>query len=116
MAHDDPNQSGIPMFDKNGTALTRAERADIARRRGVCLNCGTKTHDINFLGRRALTNDDVYQGICIKCNHAAVPPNILRDWQSRNAQVTHAQPPNRFRVAANLARMTAHHSGGQAPL
>ena len=93
------------MFGKNGTALSQAERAEIAKRRGVCLNCGCRTHDVKFMGRKPLTNDDVYQGVCIKCNHSAVPPQISRDWLARNSQVSHVQPMNRFRVAANVVRV-----------
>ena len=103
--NEDLNQGGIPMFGKNGTALSQAERAEIAKRRGVCLNCGCRTHDVKFMGRKPLTNDDVYQGVCIKCNHSAVPPQISREWLARNAQVSHLQPMNRFRVAANVVRV-----------
>lgn len=86
------------MFGKNGTALSQNERAEIAKRRGVCLKCGTRTHDVKFMGRKAITNDDVYQGTCIKCYQSAVPAHILRDWQSRNAQVAHAPSGNRMRM------------------
>lgn len=104
--NDDLQECGIPMFGKNGTALSQEERAAIARRRGLCLKCGTKTHQVKIIGRTPLTNDDVYQGICIKCNTSAVPANVLQEWQMRNVQVAAVQPVNRFKAAGHAMRFT----------
>lgn len=84
--------SGIPMFGKNGTALSSEERAQIAKRKGLCLRCGTKTHIVKVFQRTPLTNNDVYKGFCIRCEGDSVPPNILSEWTSRNAM---AAPPGR---------------------
>lgn len=88
------------MFGKNGTALSQADRAQIAKRRGLCLKCGTRTHEVKTFGRKALTNDDVYQGICIKDNPGVVPPQVYKDWQGRNQLA----PVQRFKRAVNAAR------------
>ncbi|CAB9530143.1 expressed unknown protein (Partial), partial [Seminavis robusta] len=58
----------IPNFAKNGTALTQEERAAIAKRKGLCVQCGVKTHTISVFKKAPLTNDHVYKGLCIKCN------------------------------------------------
>ena len=78
--------SGIPMFGRNGTALTPEERLDIAKRRGVCVRCGRQTHKVKILGSTPLTNDDVFNGVCIKCKPESVPVPVLSEWQSRNTQ------------------------------
>lgn len=90
------------MFGRNGTALSQEERAAIAKRRGQCLKCGTKTHQVKIMGRTALTNDDAYQGICIKCNNSSVPTQILQAWQSRNAPKNAGA--SRLRSAAHAVR------------
>lgn len=112
--NDDLQESGIPMFGKNGTALSPEERAAIAKRRGLCLKCGTKTHQVKIMGRTPLTNDDVYQGICIRCNNHAVPTNVLQDWHSRNA-VAAVQPARShitFKATAQAARFAHLGPGG----
>lgn len=102
--------SGIPMFGKNGTALSSEERATIAKRRGLCVRCGTKTHQVKVLGRSGLTNKDVYHGICIRCNPDAVPVHVFTEWQSRQAPTAAVQPVrdhhggNRFKAAGNAMR------------
>eukprot|EP00934_Nitzschia_sp_Nitz4_P008213 Nitzschia sp. Nitz4//scaffold1_size375055//185340//189218//NITZ4_000274-RA/size375055-processed-gene-0.362-mRNA-1//1//CDS//3329541039//8203//frame0 len=101
---DDLQESGIPMFGKNGTALSQEERASIAKRRGLCLKCGTKTHQVKVLSRQALTNDDVYQGTCIKCNGSSVPANILQAWQARNDRHASSTPVGRFKGVAQTIR------------
>ncbi|KAL3926717.1 MAG: hypothetical protein SGARI_005516, partial [Bacillariaceae sp.] len=119
---DNDNGSGIPMFSKNGTALSNAERQKIADKRGVCLNCGVKLCDVKMFKRTPLTNDDVYQGICIKCNggSSSVPSNILQEWQSRNAppapvsKQTPGQSSGRFRNVANSVRLANVVTGGSS--
>jgi hypothetical protein len=82
-------RGGVPMFRKNGTALLNPEeRAAIAKRRGMCVRCGTKTHQVKILGRVPLTTPDVHLGICIRCDgesSSSVPPDVYSDWQARNA-------------------------------
>jgi predicted regulator of Ras-like GTPase activity (Roadblock/LC7/MglB family) len=110
--NDDLQESGIPMFGKNGTALSNEERISIAKRRGLCLKCGTKTHQVKIISRSPLTNSNVHQGICIKCNNNAVPPSVLQEWQSRNAAINPTgHGPNRFKGAAHAARLLSHKNG-----
>lgn len=115
--NDDLQESGIPYFGKNGTALSQEERASIARRRGLCLKCGTRTHVVKIMSRTPLTNDDVYQGICIKCNNNSVPASVLQEWQMRNAQVAAVKPVNnRFKAVGNAVRVThGSHPGLRPP-
>ena len=97
------------MFGRNGTALSSEERAAIAKRRGLCVRCGTQTHQVKLLGRNPITNVDVYQGTCIRCNGDAVPANILAEWQARNATTAPSGPVtgvSRFRAAGHGVRMT----------
>ncbi len=113
-----PNQfndddGGIPLFGRNGTALSQEERLALAARRGVCLTCGTTTHLVKLFRRTPLTNDDVHMGICIKDNPNSVPGSVLQAWQMRNAPTTTAQATSRFRVAGQAVRFTQgnNHSG-----
>ena len=66
-----------PRFAKNGTALTEDERAAIAKRRGICARCLQRTHVVSVFKKVPITNDDVFKGICIKCQPASVPPEVL---------------------------------------
>ena len=67
----------IPHFSKDGTALSAAERTATAERRGLCGSCGVKTHKMMFpLRKVALTNDNVYNGHCIRCYYSHTPANI----------------------------------------
>ena len=81
------NSDAIPHFAKNGTALTQEERAAIAKRKGLCVQCGQKTHVISVFKKAPLTNDDVHKGICIKCHPTSVPPKVLQDYEFRNPRV-----------------------------
>mmetsp|Transcript_62880 Transcript_62880/g.94923 ORF Transcript_62880/g.94923 Transcript_62880/m.94923 type:complete len:1297 (-) Transcript_62880:36-3926(-) len=117
MMHHSPfnDESGIPMFGRNGTALSSEERAAIAKRRGLCVRCGTQTHQVKLLGRNPITNVDVYQGICIRCNSDAVPSNILSEWQARNATTAPVGPVSgvgRFRAAGHGIRYANQASRG----
>jgi hypothetical protein len=84
------NMSGgsLPMFDKKGKALTFEERTDIARRQGLCMGCGVKTHKIKYFVRNPVTDDDVHEGICIRCEPDQVPKSILSAWDLRNKPAT----------------------------
>jgi hypothetical protein len=74
--------TSIPMFNQHGTALTQEEREAIAKKKGVCVKCGMKTHDVKMFKRTPLTNDHVYDGKCIRCN-STVPPQILQQWEQK---------------------------------
>jgi len=80
------NNHVIPHFNQNGTALTREERAAIAKRKGTCVNCGVKTHIAFVFTKRltTVTNDNVCKGVCIKCNPTSVPSKILQECEVRN--------------------------------
>jgi hypothetical protein len=83
----------------------------IADRRGICLTCGIKTVEVKILSRTPITNSDVHDGICIRCNGSAVPASVLHEWQVRN-NVHLCSPGNsphthrhRMRVAADAIRL-----------
>jgi Mg-chelatase subunit ChlD len=61
------HETTIPFFFKNGTALSHEERAAIAKRKGKCIGCGIKTHNITILRRTPITNQHVDKGVCIRC-------------------------------------------------
>jgi len=100
----------IPHFAKNGTALTQEERAAIAKRKGLCVQCGVKTHVISVFKRAPVNSDDVYKGICIKCNPTSVPMKVYQDYEHRNprqnapAVARHAKQVITMAAAANRAK------------
>lgn len=102
------------MFARNGTALSQEDRAEIARRRGLCFTCGASTHEIKIMGRRPLTNENVYIGVCIKCHPDSVPPEILRDWQARVGPATSTQRFKGAVMAVNIAQQ--HPRAGPGPI
>ena len=57
-----------------------------AKQFGWCWPCGRPTHQDVLMGclRKALTTEDVYEGICIGCNRGRVPDYVYRDWLARN--------------------------------
>lgn len=75
------NSDVIPHFAKNGTALTQEERSAMAKRKGLCVQCGVKTHVISVFKKAPITNDDVYKGTCIKCNPTSVPGKTLQEYE-----------------------------------
>ena len=41
--------------------------------------------------RKAVTDDNVYEGICIGCHPNQVPPYVVEDWKHRNPQSSNEQ-------------------------
>jgi hypothetical protein len=72
----------IPRYDQMGRLLSPDEREQIARRKGLCMRCGMKTHQGAF--KRPLTDDNCYKGTCIRCNPNAVPKRVLESWNLKN--------------------------------
>lgn len=95
------NRSVPPMFGKNGKALTPEERADIARRRGICKNCGIQTHKITLAVSRKITNAEVYKGDCIRCNQELVPPVIYSEWKQKHGRVPPPPPSSKHHKRGN---------------
>ena len=89
----------ISTFGRNGTALSQEERVSIAKRRGVCLKCGIRTHAVGLWSRTPLTNEDVHQGICIRDYSSSVSPAIWQEWQVRNAQTAAVKPVGQLKTA-----------------
>ena len=89
------NSDAIPHFGKTGTALTQEERAAIAKRKGLCVQCGQKTHAISVFKKAPLTNDNVHKGICIKCQPTSVPPKVLQEYEFRNPRLNAPVVPQR---------------------
>ena len=103
--------TSIPMFNQHGTALSQEEREAIAKKKGVCVKCGLKTHDVKMFKRTALTTDHVYDGKCIRCNSNTVPLPILQAWEQKfkPIQAPASKAPNaKFRMAGRLAAISVH--------
>lgn len=99
------------MFNQHGTALSQEEREAIAKKKGVCVKCGLKTHDVKMFKRTALTTDHVYEGKCIRCNANTVPLPILQAWEQKfkPIQAPASTAPNaKFRMAGRLATISVH--------
>ena len=73
----------VDRFGKDGRALTEQEREEIARRKGVCVHCSRKTHEIKGWRRKPLTNDHVHKGLCIWHNLNVVPSEVAEKWRSQ---------------------------------
>jgi hypothetical protein len=112
--------TSIPMFNQHGTALSQEEREAIAKKKGVCVKCGIKTHEVKMFKRIALTADHVYEGKCIRCNNSSVPHVILMEWEKKfkPVQTPGLSANSKFRNAGRLAAMSTQVSrpggrGGQ---
>ncbi|CAB9512665.1 expressed unknown protein [Seminavis robusta] len=64
----------------------------VAKIEGLCVQCHTKTR----WGSLLVINENVYKGICIKCNADNVPPHVLNRYIKR-VQKRLAKPPVRGR-------------------
>lgn len=111
-SYDDPlshihgaGNSSIPMFNQHGTALSQEERENIARKKGICVRCGVKTHEVKVFKTKQLTNEHVYQGICIRDNPSRVPTHIYQDWELKfKPQVAAVQAASSGHKLRNVAR------------
>lgn len=100
--------SPIPRFDTNGDVLTKDEwEQQLARRQGLCIQCGTKTHYISAFPRR-LRNAAVYRGVCIPCNPHLMPGSVRWAYEHRGQQPKSATRQGR--------RETQQGSSNGAPL
>ena len=111
--YDDPGDASnaIPMFSKNGTALSEIERERIAEKRGQCLRCGVKTKDVKFLKQKSLTSEQVFKGVCIRCNPDRVPQEIYRAWEEKfKPAASKLSPVGKFRAAARATAFAMSHS------
>lgn len=103
--------SSIPMFSKNGTALTEDERERIAQKRGQCLRCGIKTKDIGVFKQKSITSDQVHKGVCIRCNPEKVPEGVYREWEAKfRPAATKLSQVGKFRAAARATAFAIQHS------
>jgi hypothetical protein len=96
--------TSIPMFNQHGTALTHEEREAIAKKKGVCVKCGIKTHDVKMFKRIPLTTDHVYDGKCIRCFSNSVPISILKSWE--NKFKTAGFRCKKFRMVGRIAALS----------
>lgn len=78
----DPATSSAPILDQLARLSTQIEREAMAKKKGLCVTCGIKTHDVKKMFKRVpLTNAQVYEGKCIKDNRDLVPPEVYLDWK-----------------------------------
>jgi len=78
-----PQSKDLDEFMQNGKVLSREQKNDRAKRKGLCPRCGIKTHKIR-LARTPITDKDVYKGHCIKCDPDNVPLEICIEWEMKN--------------------------------
>lgn len=76
----------IDRYDRLGRLLSEEERKKIAKTRGLCYPCGRPTHDKRrfMMTNSPKTNEDVFEGICIKCHPDKVPKHVFEEWDKRN--------------------------------
>lgn len=116
------SKNGIPMFGKSGMVLRKEQREELARRRGQCITCGAKTHNIRMLRKSPLTTKDSWKGYCIRCEPSHIPKDVLAEYQKRKAQ-KERQHHGGFQAAANAARFAqpnrpqigGRHAAGAGP-
>ena len=109
----------IPMFNQHGTAYSQEERENLAKKKGICVRCGIRTHEKGMFTSRGLTNARVYQGFCIQDYSSQVPPSIYQEWEAQFrpqvAAVQAASAGNRkFRNAARAIQFS-HDSAHSHP-
>jgi hypothetical protein len=78
--------SRVPQFDKAGKARSPRQKEEYARRKGFCGCCGVDLLKIKYAGtvKIPLTNDNVHQGICIRCESDRVPKGVVTAWELVN--------------------------------
>jgi pantothenate kinase len=104
--------TSIPMFNQHGTALSQEEREAIAKKKGVCVKCGLKTHDVGMFKRVALTNDHVYGGKCIRCNSNSIPAPILQAWEQKFKPSSRI---NNFKLIQNAIKLKPQKAPHEVP-
>ncbi|KAL7575979.1 hypothetical protein ACA910_000768 [Epithemia clementina (nom. ined.)] len=115
---DHSSKEPIPRYDRNGRLYTEDQRKQIADRRGLCVRCGITTHEkTRILGRKPVSNENVYEGTCIRCNPRKVPQHIYDAWDAKNrpqmtAAVTAVHPSNAAAVAAESSTRRGHYNTG----
>lgn len=81
------NSGRIPFHDRKSHPLSPDDRALIAQQKRLshCGKCGIQTHTVKRSMHKKsylhMTNDNVYQGICIACNPSRVPDKVLRQFK-----------------------------------
>ncbi|CAB9515683.1 expressed unknown protein [Seminavis robusta] len=55
-------------------------RVAIALLEGLCDQCGMRTHAVSFSETRPITNEAVYDGVCISCHPTFVPEHAWVQW------------------------------------
>ena len=105
-----PVTQAIPMLSKNGTVLSEAEREEIAHKRGLCLRCGIKTHEVKGFFRTPLDTEHVYHGICIRDYPDHVPPSVSLLWKMRPNEGAHPPPSPSGKFRAAVRATTAFHT------
>ena len=77
----------IDRYDKHGCLLTEEQIVQRAKKQGLCHMCRIRTHNKRsvFLGGNIpITNENVYNGLCIEHNQDEVPSDVLAAWKERN--------------------------------
>ena len=101
--NDDNNGGSVggKSFDRQnklGTVFTPQEREREACKKGVCVHCSRKTHEVTPLRRTPLTNDHIHKGLCIEHNLNVVPPAVAEQWK---LQFQQAVPTNVGGIGVN---------------
>ena len=107
------HEDEIPRYNQRGRLLSEEERQRIADRLGVCLRCNVQLSvKRGILARRPLTNDNVFQGICIRCNPRKVPQTIFQAWDKRNRPLRSARVTPAGVSSMNNRTTTGSERGG----
>ena len=76
-------------FSAGGRVLSSSERIQLAKHKGRCLTCGIQLAARgNKLRKDRLTNENVWNGICIRCNKNAVPSEVWEKWDKKNRPIS----------------------------
>ena len=81
----------IDEFKTSGLIMSEEERRDRAKKEGLCVACLRRTHvKGRWFSMVRLTNEHVYQGLCIQHNKDKVPKEVYETWK----QYTWSQLPD----------------------
>lgn len=71
-------------FTAGGRVLSEAERAQVTKHKGRYTTCGIQVTIKSKTGlrRERITDENVWNGICIRCNKTAIPKDVLEKWNN----------------------------------
>lgn len=114
LADRDGDFNTIPIYDKYGRRLEERERKKYAETKGYCYPCGRVIYKPKLFGKKTLiTNDDVYEGICINCHQEMVPKDVREAWERKYKPAT-ARKPKLYTAVNTIKNMNRLGQAGQS--